>query len=147
MEQGVCVYDADNKVVLLNRRYLTMFNMSAEIVQIGTRYRDVLSHSASLGNFPASDALYQATAKGRGAFRLFEPEMEEEARSRHALEHDLRTALERREFHLVYQPQVRLDSSELTGFEALLRWKLRSRSCTSCARSACASASTISVPR
>ncbi|OKO74077.1 PAS-domain containing protein [Bradyrhizobium sp. AS23.2] len=72
-------------------------------------------------------ALYQAKAKGRGAYQLFEPEMEEQARSRHALEHDLRTALERREFHLVFQPQVRLDSSELTGFEALLRWMHPSR--------------------
>lgn len=72
-------------------------------------------------------ALYQAKAKGRGAYQLFEPEMEEEARSRHALEQDLRGALEAREFHLVFQPQVRLDSSELTGFEALLRWKHPSR--------------------
>lgn len=72
-------------------------------------------------------ALYQAKAKGRGAHQLFEPEMEEQARSRHALEHDLRGALEAREFHLVFQPQMRLDSSELTGFEALLRWKHPSR--------------------
>ncbi len=68
-------------------------------------------------------ALYQAKAKGRGAYQLFEPEMEEQARSRHALEHDLRGALEAGEFHLVFQPQVRLDATELTGFEALLRWK------------------------
>lgn len=72
-------------------------------------------------------ALYQAKARGRGAYQLFEPEMEEEARSRHALEHDLRGALEANEFHLVFQPQVRLDSSELTGFEALLRWRHPSR--------------------
>lgn len=72
-------------------------------------------------------ALYQAKAKGRGAYRLFEPEMEEEARSRHALEHDLRGALEANQFHLVFQPQVRLDTTELTGFEALLRWKHPSR--------------------
>ena len=72
-------------------------------------------------------ALYQAKAKGRGAYQLFEPEMEEQARSRHALEHDLRGALENREFHLVFQPQVQLDTSELTGFEALLRWKHPSR--------------------
>ena len=72
-------------------------------------------------------ALYQAKAKGRGAYQLFEPEMEEEARSRHALEHDLRSALEANEFHLVFQPQVRLDATELTGFEALLRWKHPSR--------------------
>jgi diguanylate cyclase (GGDEF)-like protein len=72
-------------------------------------------------------ALYQAKAKGRGAYQLFEPAMEEEARSRHALEQDLRSALEAREFHLVFQPQMRLDSPELTGFEALLRWKHPSR--------------------
>ncbi|WP_240543962.1 putative bifunctional diguanylate cyclase/phosphodiesterase [Bradyrhizobium canariense] len=72
-------------------------------------------------------ALYQAKAKGRGAYRLFEPEMEEEARGRHALERDLRGALEAHEFHLAFQPQVRLDSTELTGFEALLRWKHPSR--------------------
>ncbi|MGY4346986.1 diguanylate cyclase (GGDEF)-like protein/PAS domain S-box-containing protein [Bradyrhizobium sp. GM7.3] len=72
-------------------------------------------------------ALYQAKAKGRGAYQLFEPKMEEEARSRHALEHDLRGALEAREFHLAFQPQVRLDTTELTGFEALLRWKHPSR--------------------
>jgi diguanylate cyclase (GGDEF)-like protein len=72
-------------------------------------------------------ALYRAKAKGRGAYQLFEPEMEEEARSRHALEHDLRGALEANQFHLVFQPQVRLDTTELTGFEALLRWKHPSR--------------------
>jgi diguanylate cyclase (GGDEF)-like protein len=68
-------------------------------------------------------ALYQAKAKGRGAYQLFEPEMEEAARSRHALEQDLRGALESNQFHLVFQPQVRLDTAELTGFEALLRWR------------------------
>jgi len=68
-------------------------------------------------------ALYQAKAKGRGAYQLFEPAMEEQARSRHALEYDLRGALEANQFHLVFQPQVRLDTTELTGFEALLRWK------------------------
>ena len=68
-------------------------------------------------------ALYRAKSKGRGAYQLFQPEMEEQAQLRHVLEHDLRGALEGGECHLVFQPQVRLDTSELTGFEALLRWK------------------------
>ncbi|MGY8665961.1 PAS-domain containing protein [Bradyrhizobium sp. UFLA05-109] len=72
-------------------------------------------------------ALYGAKAKGRGAYQIFEPAMEEEARARHALEADLRGALGGREFQLMFQPQVRLDTSELTGFEALLRWKHPSR--------------------
>ncbi|HLZ02255.1 MAG TPA: PAS-domain containing protein [Bradyrhizobium sp.] len=67
-------------------------------------------------------ALYRAKAKGRGGYEFFRSEMEEVALTRHLLETDLRGALEAGEFHLVYQPQIRLDSGELTGFEALLRW-------------------------
>ena len=60
MEQGVCVYDADNRIVLVNQRYLKLFEMSADIVRVGTSYRDVLGHSVALGNIPAGevDALY-----------------------------------------------------------------------------------------
>ena len=55
MEQGVCVYDADNRIVLVNRRYVEMFGMSPDIARPGTPYRDVLAHSASLGNMPANE--------------------------------------------------------------------------------------------
>jgi diguanylate cyclase (GGDEF)-like protein len=72
-------------------------------------------------------ALYQAKANGRGAYEFFRPEMEAHARSRHLLESDLRGALEAGEFHLAYQPQIRLDTGELTGFEALLRWNSAAR--------------------
>ena len=34
--QGICVYDADNRIVLFNRRYIELFEMSAEMVRIGT---------------------------------------------------------------------------------------------------------------
>jgi EAL domain-containing protein (putative c-di-GMP-specific phosphodiesterase class I) len=53
--------------------------------------------------------------------------MEQQARTRHLLETDLRGALEAGEFHLVYQPQIRLGTGELTGFEALLRWNSAKR--------------------
>lgn len=62
IEQGVCVYDADNRIVLVNRRYIELFDMSADLVRLGTRYRDVLGHSVAIGNIPADelDALYAA---------------------------------------------------------------------------------------
>ncbi|WP_247354848.1 PAS-domain containing protein [Bradyrhizobium sp. 160] len=62
MEQGVCVYDAHNRIVLVNQRYLTLFDMSADIVRVGTSYREVLAHSATRGNFPQHeiDTLYSA---------------------------------------------------------------------------------------
>jgi EAL domain-containing protein (putative c-di-GMP-specific phosphodiesterase class I) len=43
------------------------------------------------------------------------------------VEMELRRALEAGEFHLVFQPQIRLGTSELTGFEALLRWNSATR--------------------
>ena len=67
-------------------------------------------------------ALYQAKSNGRNGYEFFRPEMEQHARVRHSLEMDLRGSLEAGEFHLVYQPQLRVDTGELTGFEALLRW-------------------------
>jgi diguanylate cyclase (GGDEF)-like protein len=68
-------------------------------------------------------ALYRAKDEGRGTVRYFEPEMDAEARTRRALEADLRQALERRQFVLVFQPQVDLASGLVGGMEALLRWQ------------------------
>ncbi|MCQ8784151.1 putative bifunctional diguanylate cyclase/phosphodiesterase [Mangrovibrevibacter kandeliae] len=67
-------------------------------------------------------ALYRAKSAGRGTYRFFEMAMDEEMQARHTMEIDLRRALALREFSLVYQPQVNLDTSRITGFEALLRW-------------------------
>jgi diguanylate cyclase (GGDEF)-like protein len=67
-------------------------------------------------------ALYRAKAEGRNGFRFFETAMDLQMRARHALEVDLRRALAEGEFHLVYQPVVRLDTGETTSMEALLRW-------------------------
>ena len=52
VSEGVCVYDADNRIVLFNRRYVELFNMSADVIKPGISYAEVLTHSASLGNFP-----------------------------------------------------------------------------------------------
>lgn len=71
----------------------------------------------------ADTALYRAKAEGRGTYRFFEAAMGEEIRSRRYLEHDLRQALAKGEFHLLYQPQRAIASEELIGFEALIRWQ------------------------
>jgi diguanylate cyclase (GGDEF)-like protein len=71
----------------------------------------------------AATALYRAKADGRGLCRVFDPEMAAQVRERRALEHDLRHAIERGEFHLVYQPQTSIETGEVVGFEVLLRWQ------------------------
>jgi diguanylate cyclase (GGDEF)-like protein len=70
----------------------------------------------------ADTALYQAKAEGRNTYRFFEAKMGAEARERRMIEHDLRNALPRNELRLVYQPQMRMDTGAVTGFEALMRW-------------------------
>ncbi len=68
-------------------------------------------------------ALYRAKSGGRNGWRLFEPNMEQEARSRLALAMDLRGAILREEFELHYQPVVSLANEAAVGAEALLRWR------------------------
>ncbi|MCJ2059087.1 EAL domain-containing protein, partial [Methylobacterium sp. J-048] len=67
-------------------------------------------------------ALYRAKAEGRGTFRVFASDMDEEAEERRVLESDLRRALADDALSLHYQPQVDGASGVLVGFEALVRW-------------------------
>jgi diguanylate cyclase (GGDEF)-like protein len=72
-------------------------------------------------------AMYRAKADGRGTYRFFEPEMDARAQARRSLEVDLRQALLEGAFELYYQPLVNLANGQVSGCEALLRWKHRER--------------------
>ena len=67
-------------------------------------------------------ALYRAKGDGRGTLRFFEPAMDLQMQTRRIMERDLRKALPSGEFELYYQPVVNLVNSEISGFEALIRW-------------------------
>jgi len=71
----------------------------------------------------ADIAMYQAKASGRGRHAVFAPAMHQQAVERLQLEHDLRRAVDHREFHVHYQPIVALDTGKVWGFEALVRWE------------------------
>ena len=74
----------------------------------------------------ADAALYRAKAEMRGTALFFEPEMGARLRERHALQEDLRSAIDRGELLLHYQPQMKM-SGETIGFEALVRWQCPKR--------------------
>jgi diguanylate cyclase (GGDEF)-like protein len=68
-------------------------------------------------------ALYRAKAAGRGNLVVFEHGMDMVVQDQHALEIDLRLALQRGEFELHYQPFVKISTGQICGFEALVRWR------------------------
>ena len=80
------------------------------------RSAEMLIRSADL-------ALYRAKDSGRGVFQCYEPSLHVQAEERRVLEIALRSALEKGEMHLHYQPVVDAGTARLTGFEALLRWQ------------------------
>jgi diguanylate cyclase (GGDEF)-like protein/PAS domain S-box-containing protein len=71
----------------------------------------------------ADTAMYHAKERGRNNFQFFKAEMNLKAVERQSLEGSLRRAIEREEFLLHYQPKVNLDTGQITGVEALIRWQ------------------------
>jgi len=77
---------------------------------------EIMIHNADV-------AMYAAKDSGRGNVRIFTDEMNAQTVERLTMDNDLRLAIDREEFSLVYQPQMDMEYGRITGFEALIRWK------------------------
>jgi diguanylate cyclase (GGDEF)-like protein/PAS domain S-box-containing protein len=71
----------------------------------------------------AAIALYEASRQGRNHLQFYTDEVKTAATEAVKIESKLSHAIERNEFHLVYQPRIDLQSGLITCFEALLRWE------------------------
>lgn len=71
----------------------------------------------------ADTAMYYAKQKGRNNYQFFKNAMNARAVQRQQVETSLRLALEKQQFVLRYQPKTNLNSNQITGVEALLRWQ------------------------
>ncbi len=71
----------------------------------------------------ADMALCRAKLLGKARCEIFDPDLATAAESQAALESDIRSALERGQFVLHFQPILALASNRIAGFEALVRWE------------------------
>lgn len=139
---SACRIGGDEFVILLN-------NVGSElnIARIASKILENISHpipiedqriemTASLGIslYPtdgkdaetliarADAAMYQAKNWGKSDYQFFKPEINFGILKEAAFSRDIRRALDRKEFVLLYQPQLDMNSGRITAVEALLRW-------------------------
>jgi len=70
----------------------------------------------------ADTAMYRAKESGKARFEVFDASMHSHAVALLQTENDLRRAIERKEFKVYYQPIIDLETDQVSGFEALVRW-------------------------
>ncbi len=71
----------------------------------------------------ADIAMYHAKSQGKGQFYVFDPQMHHSALETMRIENDLRSALDKQQMEVYYQPVIDLNKGVIEGFEALLRWQ------------------------
>jgi diguanylate cyclase (GGDEF)-like protein/PAS domain S-box-containing protein len=103
-------------LLLNDREIATTASIGAALSEPGHQEPQDLLRDADI-------AMYHAKQQGRARFQLFDLALRDSARARSDMEADLRNALERKEFRLLFQPIVELQSGRIRGLEALLRWR------------------------
>lgn len=68
-------------------------------------------------------AMYDAKRAGKNCYQLFDIVQDNEVKLQLENLNDIRSALEKREFRLHYQPKVNMYTGEVIGVEALIRWQ------------------------
>jgi len=112
------------RVLEVLRRPFVVFGTSIRVrASLGIAVADRIDDNAVSLMRHADVAMYAAKAGGRDRYVLFTPGMENEVVHRRKLRGELERAMEEQQFVLHYQPIVNLITGEITGVEALVRWR------------------------
>jgi diguanylate cyclase (GGDEF)-like protein/PAS domain S-box-containing protein len=123
--------DSDHAVARIAQRmveaFVEPFEISGHVLHctasVGIAVASVGAETAEELLRDADAAMYRAKAEGGSRFEVFDAELRERLVARLTLEDDLRRALVRNELELHYQPLIALESEDVVGFEALVRWR------------------------
>ncbi|KQO54546.1 diguanylate cyclase [Methylobacterium sp. Leaf85] len=118
--------DAGALAAQILEAFQTPFPVAGHVFHVGLSIGAAIGGPGTVRDELIADAdlaLYQAKRDGRRCFRLFEQSMRNAVVARRTLHDELTRAVERAELVLHYQPQVELDSGQVIGAEALLRWQ------------------------
>lgn len=120
----------ETAAILITRRILDAFSIPFEVNGRALR----ITPSIGIALYPehgddietllkhADTAMYESKRLGRNAYTVYTDQMGLRVRERLDLEHELRDALQREAFRLVYQPIVDMQSGRIVAVEALVRW-------------------------
>lgn len=104
-----------NPVIIENHEIFFTLSIGIGFFGGGTDPRTILKNT--------STALHRARDDGGNTHRFYAEGMDREALRRFQIENGLRSAIDRNEIEIVYQPKVRVDSGNVCGMEALVRWR------------------------
>lgn len=138
----VCRQGGDEFLIILESvdsesQVISILEQILQAIRIPVKINDVsVSGTASIGIAISPDdgddfetlckkadmAMYHAKELGRNGYRFYNDEMEHNAEQSIRLLADMRSAIEKQQFELHYQPKIDLNSGLVIGAEALLRW-------------------------
>lgn len=101
--------------IIDDQEFFITFSAGTAIYPIDGEDADSLIKNADI-------AMYRAKTSGKNRHLLCTEDMKKEVEESMLLSNSLYRALEKNEFSIHYQPQVKIESGEIIGFEALLRW-------------------------
>ena len=115
---GLAVVQAFQKALSVDGRELSVsVSVGASIYPDHARDAEALLKAADA-------ALFRAKALGRSQLSIFTPELVQAAAAKFTTEQGLRRAIERREFELLFQPEVSVTNMQTALVEALIRWRM-----------------------